>query len=97
MGQPLGMKSRQPENQYCMYAGSCATALDVGAGYTILSLGWSCAPRTNDQKLTWMTNSPGALLDCASACGKEFVEIVSNLVFQSFSVQHTHSCIHTRP
>lgn len=31
-------------------------------------------------------NSPEALLGSASACGKEFVEIVSILVFQSFSV-----------
>lgn len=31
-------------------------------------------------------NSLGALIDCASARGKKFVEIVPNLVFQRFCV-----------
>lgn len=63
-----------------MSAGSYAIALeDVGIGCTMLHR--HLTEIDLDEK-----NSLEALLGCASAYGKGFAEIVSILVFQSFSV-----------
>lgn len=70
-----------PSRRQCrVSAGSYAIALeDVGIGCTMLHR--HLTEIDLDEK-----NSLKVPLGCASACGKEFAEIVSLLVFQSFSV-----------
>lgn len=94
-GQLLETRNFQSEDQYPIYAGSCAIALEVGVGCAILSLGWPHAPWSTDRKPTWMKRILWEPFQAAPLHVARSLSTLYQIWCFKTSVSGTHS--HTHP